>query len=298
MSISNQQLETWAHQGSITQSSDTYSAIKNTLKADNNPYFDKDYEVFLQGSYGNDTNIYAESDVDVVIRLNDCFQHDLDGLPKEQQEAFHAVHSNAIYTGADFKNDVFSVLKAKYGQDAKIGDKAIKIEANGNRRKSDVIVAIQFRRYHKFLAINNQSYDLGISFFNKTGERIVNYPKQHLKNCTTKHQNSQKWFKPMARIFKNLRNKMISEKMIADDLAPSYYLEGLLYNVLDNQFTKSTSYETCFLNCINWLQAADRSKFVCANEQYYLLREGSLVTWREEKCDQFITAAIEFWNQG
>lgn len=298
MSISNQQLETWAHQGSITQSSDTYSAIKYTLKADNNPYADKNYDVFLQGSYGNDTNIYAESDVDALIRLNDCFQHDLSALPKEQQDAFHAAHSNAIYTCADFKNDVFNVLKAKYGQDAKIGDKAIKIEANGNRRKSDVIVAIQFRRYYKFLAIKDETYDLGIAFFNKASERIVNYPKQHLENCTKKHQSTQNWFKPMVRIFKNLRNKMINEKKIPDDLAPSYYLEGLLYNVLDEQFTRSTSYETCFFNCIKWIQAADRSQFVCANKQYYLLREDSLVTWRAEKCDQFITAAVKFWNQG
>ena len=180
MSISNKQLETWSHQGSITQSSDTYSSIKNTLKADSNPYADKDYEVFLQGSYGNNTNIYAESDVDVVIKLNDCFLHNINTLPKEQQDTFHDVHSKATYTLVDFKNDVFNVLKAKYGQDAKIGDKAIKIEANGNRRKSDVIVALEFRNYSKFLATNNAPYVSGIAFFNKAGERIVNYPKQHL----------------------------------------------------------------------------------------------------------------------
>lgn len=31
------------------------------------------FKVFLQGSYGNDTNIYAESDVDIAIRLDNCF---------------------------------------------------------------------------------------------------------------------------------------------------------------------------------------------------------------------------------
>ena len=36
------------------------------------PYADKNLKVFLQGSYGNDMNIYAESDVDIVIRLDDC----------------------------------------------------------------------------------------------------------------------------------------------------------------------------------------------------------------------------------
>ena len=73
MTIPESQLETWSHQGSVTQSSATYNTIKNVLKDADTPYAGKSYSVFLQGSYGNDTNIYAESDVDIVIKLNDCF---------------------------------------------------------------------------------------------------------------------------------------------------------------------------------------------------------------------------------
>ena len=48
---------------------------------------------------------------------------------------------------------------------------------------------------------------------------------------------------------------------------------------------------------MNWvLEQQDRSQFVCANEQYYLLREDSPVTWREEECKQFPEAAKSFWN--
>ena len=77
MPIPESQLETWSHQGSITQSSATYNTIKDVLEGKNTPYAGKSYKVFLQGSYGNDTNIYTESDVDIVIRLDDCFHHDL-----------------------------------------------------------------------------------------------------------------------------------------------------------------------------------------------------------------------------
>ena len=80
MAIDEAQLEIWSHQGSITQSSNTYNTIKNTLQASGTLYSDKNYKVFLQGSYGNDTNIWAESDVDVVIRLDDCFHSDLENL--------------------------------------------------------------------------------------------------------------------------------------------------------------------------------------------------------------------------
>ncbi len=295
MSIPESQLETWSHQGSITQSSNTYNTIKNALEAEGTPYTNKNYKVFLQGSYGNDTNIYAESDVDIVIQLDDCFQHDLTELDEDQKSAFQAAHSDATYTHVDFKRDVLSVLKAEYGDDVKPGEKAINIASKGNRRKADVITAIQFRRYYKFNGIHDQSYDEGICFYSASGERIANYPKQHSKNMTAKHQNANEWLKPMVRLLKNLRGKLVDEKMIASGVAPSYYIEGLLYNVPADKL--ASSYGDCFVNCVNWIQEADRSKFVCANEQYYLLREGSPVTWRASKCDEFLAAAIKLWNQ-
>jgi len=295
MPIPELQFDTWSHQGSITQSKNTYNSIKTVLKNKDTPYSAKNYNVFLQGSYGNDTNIYSESDVDIVIKLNDCFQHDLSPLPTEQQEAFKKSHSDATYTHTNFRADVLSVLSGQYGSDVDEGEKAIAIAAYGNRRKADVIAAIQFRRYHKFLSTSNQSYDEGICFYTASGAKIVNYPKQHSDNLTKKHQSTSMWFKPMARILKNLRSKLIAEEMIEGGVAPSYYLEGLLYNVPNDKFGKS--YQDTFSNAINWIHQADRSKFVCANEQYYLLHEISPVTWRKEKCEAFLTAAIDLWNQ-
>lgn len=295
MAIPESQLVTWSHQGSITQSSTTYNTVKNVLEAVGSPYSSKNYNVFLQGSYGNDTNIYAESDVDIVIKLNDCFRHDLNILPDDQKAAFKAAHSDATYTHVDFKRDVLGVLEAKYAGDVDPGDKAINIAANGSRRKVDVIAATQYRRYHRFLSTSDQAYDEGICFFNGAGECIANYPMQHSANCTAKHQATNEWLKSMVRILKNLRGKLVAEKMIEAGVAPSYYIEGLLYNVPNEKFGKS--YDDSFVNCINWILEADRSKFVCANEQYYLLREDSPVTWRDAKCTEFLTAACDLWNQ-
>jgi hypothetical protein len=298
MAIPETQLETWSHQGSVTQSKETYNGIKNTLEGGRTPYSAKSYEVFLQGSYGNDTNIFAESDVDVVIRLDDSWHHDLSALSDLEKTAFHKAYPNATYTYFDFKKDVIKVLTDKYGADVKEGEKAIAIIANGGRRKSDVIVALQFRRYYKFNGVFDESYTEGICFYDKSGTLIVNYPKQHSSNCTAKHKASSQWFKPMARVLKNMRNKMIDQKIIEAGSAPSYYLEGLLYNVPPDRF--STNYQTCFCDVINWLNKADsatREKWVCANEQYYLLREGFPVTWRAAKCEAFISGAIKLWNE-
>jgi hypothetical protein len=294
MSIPESQLETWSHQGSITQSAATYNALKRVLEATGTPYAGKDIRVFLQGSYGNDTNIFAESDVDIVCVLHDCIQSDLTKLSDAEQLAYDTAFANATYTHTDFKRDILDVLQSAYGSAVKPGDKAIMVPAGGGRRKADVIVAVQFRRYYKFNGLFDQSYDEGICFYDASGRRIANYPKQHSANLTVKHEATAQWLKPMVRILKNLRGCLVERGLLAEGVAPSYYLEGLLYNVPNDRFGKS--YEDSLVNLINWIQQDDRSKFVCANEQYYLLRDGSPVTWQASKCDEFLTAVTKLWR--
>ncbi len=296
MAIPESQLETWANQGSVTQSGMTYNTIKQVLEAASTPYSDKKYSVFLQGSYGNDTNIYSESDVDIVIRLDDCWQSDLNKLSVDEKEAYKNAYIDATYTHVHFKRDVLKVLTDAYGTNVKTTNKAIAIAGQGNRRKADVIAAIQFRRYYKFRSTSEQSYDEGICIFNAAGERIANYPKQHSANLTLKHQITGKWLKPMIRVLKNMRGKLVEDGYINDGVAPSYFLEGLLYNVPKENF--KTSYEDCFVNAINWIQKeADKSKLLCANEQYYLLWEDTDTCWPKANCEAFLNSVIRLWNE-
>jgi hypothetical protein len=297
VAIPEAQLETWSHQGSITQSSSTYNTIKNALQGTGAPYATKDFEVFLQGSYGNDTNIYAESDVDVVIKLNDCFGSDRDQLSDAEKTAWKQAYPNdATYGYTSFKNDVMSVLVKGFGADVKPGDKAIMVEPSGGRRKSDVIAAIRFRRYYKFNSLADQGCTEGICFYNAAGERIANYPKQHSQNLTAKHQQTNSWFKPMVRILKNLRTRLVEKNMLETSaIAPSYYLEGLLYNVPNSKF--GTSFGASFVNAVNWIQNdADKTTLVCANEQYYLIRDNSHMCWPKANSELFLNAAISLWN--
>jgi hypothetical protein len=50
------------------------------------------------------------------------------------------------------KRDVLSQLQKQFGAAVKPGDKAVKVAASGNRRNADVLIAIQFRRYQRFIA--------------------------------------------------------------------------------------------------------------------------------------------------
>jgi nicotinate phosphoribosyltransferase len=97
-------------------------------------------------------------------------------------------------------------------------------------------VAIAHRRYFRFGGSNDQSYTHGIAFYTSNGKKIVNFAGQHATNCTRKHQRTDQDFKPLVRIYKNARNKLISEGIIEDGLAPSYFIEGLLYKVRPEQF--------------------------------------------------------------
>jgi hypothetical protein len=60
MPIPEEQFDTWAKQGAVTGSKNTYATIKRVLEDPNAPYASRSFEVFLQGSYGNDTNVFAE----------------------------------------------------------------------------------------------------------------------------------------------------------------------------------------------------------------------------------------------
>jgi hypothetical protein len=295
MPIPETQLVTWSKQGSVAQSSATYTTIKNALEASGSAYEARAYEVFLQGSYGNDTNVFADSDVDVVIRLDSTFQHDISKISEIEKVAFDKEYSNATYGYADFKKGVLAQLKSKFGDAiVKPGKKAILVAASGARRSADVLAAMQYRRYIAFANRSTQRYVEGIQFIASDGTTIINYPKQHSENCTSKHKATSQWFKPTVRVLKNMRNRMIEESLIADGLAPSYFLEGMLYNVPNNCF--GNSFSQTFVESIKWLQGTDRSKLLCANEEYYLLHDTSPVTWRAAQCSAFLDAVVDLWN--
>lgn len=294
MAIPNSQLQTWAAQGSVTQSASTYNTIKDKLEEAGSPYATQDSRVFLQGSYGNSTNIYRESDVDVVICLTSAFQHNTAGLTPVQKAAFDAAYQNATYTLDQFKTDVHAHLVAAYGNDVYLGKKAIQIRATTSRRKTDVIVAMEHRHYFSFLTLASQSHGDGIVFKNSAGKRIINYPEYHRANLVTKNTNAGGRFKSYVRIFKNMRVRAVSEGFLAEGNAPSYYIEGLLYNLPDNYFV--ADYATGVNAILNFLATADRSAFTCANGFHILHGDDPDLQWTKLKGDQFILALRVLWN--
>lgn len=289
MAIPEAQVETWSHQGPTPQFTSTYDAIRTVLWDANSPYAARSFNVFLQGSYKNDTNVYGDSDVDIVICTDSLYHADTSNLSPEDKQRYQAGWGRAEYQLSDFKNDVVRWLTQKYPNAVTPGNKAVFIKGNAGRRDADVVIAAEFRRYYTFPATGQPSYETGICFFTSNGTEIQNFPKQHSDSCTSKNQ-STPWFKRTVRTYKNLRNKMIADGLIADSVAPSYFIEGLLYNVPIDRF--GGSYSANFNDTLNWLVQADRSQFTCANGLFYLCHPTSPVTWRAENCTAFLNACV------
>ncbi len=292
MGIPEAQLDTWSNIGAKKTSKDTYATVKNCLDAGS--YGDQPFCSFLQGSYGNDTNIWKESDVDVVMEVLGNYYYDLSTLSVESKQRWEANHAAATYQFSQFKTDVLATLKGKFGNDVAPGTKAITIEANGNRRKADVLPCFKHKKITSYGPAGKTSVE-GIAFFKSDGTRVVNYPRLHSDNLTTKNQATSEWYTHVIRIFKNGRQKLIDDGVIAIGVAPSYYIEGLLYNVPTSNF--GTSYNASVFNCLKYLSEADRSHFRCANDQYPLLDGNADVTWSSANCTAFVNGFIEMWNQ-
>lgn len=294
MAIPESQLETWANQGSIQQSSTTYQLIRNVLMTKGTGFSGHSFEVFLQGSYGNDTNIYSESDVDIVIRLDSTFRFDTTKLSASNRLVYNSCFVPATYAIDQFKNDVIKCLSSNFGTvDVSSGNKAIKIQGTKGRRNADVVVCQEFRKYNSFETVDSEDYLSGIAFPTLTGE-IINFPKQHSDFLTKKNQDTSGMLKPMIRILKNMRSRMVSNGTLKSGIAPSYYIEGLIYNVPSDQYDPS-SYTNTFCNCINWLLKCNKAELVCPNWQYYLFGESN-VQWKTVDCESFLAGVCQLWN--
>jgi len=270
MGISESQLETWSHQGAVTTAKTTHESIRNALDSYEWPE-GVNFEVYLQGSYKNDTNIRGDSDVDVLVQLNSTFQGETRSLSEEERILYERAYSNAEYNWENFRVDVLKALRDYYGWSlVSEGNKSIKVARDSNRLPSDVIVCLQYRKYKRFRSTNDQNYIEGIVFYTHRDNRwIINFPKPHYDNGVEKMTYTNKRYKPTVRLFKNARTYLIDNRIIAEDLAPSYFLECLLYNVPDEHF--GSNYQKTFLSIIEWLinsfSGGQYQNFLCQNEQ-------------------------------
>ncbi len=294
MAIPENQLETWSRQGATASATALYERIRTALKNDT-ALQGRDFDVFLQGSYRNSTNIYGDSDVDVVAMLKETFKPDYDYLDESSKALVKLGHVDATYTLTDFRRDVSNAIRRAFPIHAITeGGKSIKIPRTSNNIPADVVPCLEYRLYlpPKTLLADASHVD-GIWLWDvQRHHAVTSFPKYSYDNGVAKHGRTNQWYKPTVRIFKNARGWMEENGLIQSGTASSHAIECLLYNVPDQQF--GSSHSDTVVNVLNWLNGADLTDFVCQNGIQRLFDSGR---WTQQNARTYIGALIQMWNQ-
>lgn len=300
MAINEYQLSTWSQQGSTTASANTYNSIKTCIEG-NNWNNDVSFNIYLQGSYKNSTNIRGDSDVDVVIEFSSIFHSNKQKLSSDQLAAFNEYYSDGKYSLASFRNAVIDRLKNYYGEQyIEVGNKSIKVLANSGRLDCDVICCAEYREYNSFSKLAPNDYVKGIIFWtNNTNQEIINFPQLHYDNGVTKNQICSSNFKSSVRVIKNMRTRLVQKNYINEALAPSYFVECLMYNLHNSNYLYFTfvSRIQAVINALISYSDSDLERLVCQNRQRYLFGTTDQ-QWNINDCKIFISRLNQLWYEG
>ncbi len=243
MSIPSSQIETWSNQGAKVTSDNTFKSVKAALEHADSPIAamiaSGRVKIDLQGSYAHDTNIHGDSDVDILVRYTNCFHSNKMSLPSEQYQLHEQHYVAATYDWDDFQRDVIAALDKYYtaAMVDKTGNKSLKVLPSSARLRADVVPVIDHREYAYFWGPALHSKEEGVALKHKsTGAFIVNYPEQHYMNATAKENATGKQYKNLVRIIKNMRSYLVDKGRLTKDEAPSYFVQGMIYNVPNDIF--------------------------------------------------------------
>ena len=289
MAIPESQLSGWSHHGPQDSSKRTHEAIRGVLDAYQWPP-GMTYDFYLQGSYRNDTNISGDSDVDVVLEMTSAFRYDASALFQYEQASLASSFPPALYDWNDFRRETLKALESGFGGGmVGQGNKAIKLKADPPRLAADVVVCMGHRRY-----ISYSSYVEGITFWALRDKRwIVNYPKEHYKNGAAKSSRTWDRYKRTVRMFKNARNHLESTGRLSADLAPSYFVECLIYNAPDSAF--QSSFQETYRSIVTWIIQTNLDGFACQNGQQRLFGS-SAEQWAVMNAKTFANQLTSLWN--
>ena len=305
MKITDEILSNWSKIASTDLCKHGYDFMKNRLEnLDFIKSNSQNFEIYLQGSYANHTNIRRESDIDIVLQYNGVFRYDdskLDALTKlKRNNAF----KKADMTFEQFKTQIYQELYAeaanyKSVSGIKYKAKSIKISLQNPSIDVDVVPCFLYKNYwtfSEFDPLNPEHYEHGISLNNTdTGDYIINYPKLHKENGEDKNGRTGKNYKVTIRYIKKIKSLLVDKGTIDEKLAPSYFIENLLFNVPDNLFD-GKSYLATFYNILNYLFDTTRyDAFLCQHKQWKLFGNSN-TQWNKEDAKQFVGKLIEVYQ--
>lgn len=248
MALSSDQFDRWSKRGDPVHAWYSYEMVKESFTAAR--LNGMTCSIYPQGSYANKTNIVSDSDVDMVIALTSAFYPEKTRLSPPELLEYSKYYTRADLTWHDFREVVVKALQPDFF--IQEGSKAVKVRSGLIRLPADVLIALDHRYYQSFLVFPGQ-YDEGVQFYGSEGQRIINYPKRHIRACACKDTKTAGRYRPVVRIAKNARNALVADDatQVSRGTAPSYYLESLFWNVPDSRYTGGL--EEAYKRAVGWL---------------------------------------------
>ena len=229
--------ETWSRGPSTTEQQKAENAegqIKQAI-ASSEKLRNRKIKVFTQGSYRNRVNVRQDSDVDVGVVCFDTF------FPVYQDDNIKSVLQKKLvdstYAYATFKNEIEEALVNRFGRTAVTrGSKSFDIKENTYRVEADVAAFFEHRRYTSMTR-----YLSGVEMIpdDHNPLRVRNWPEQHYENGVFKNTNTNRRFKRIVRILKNLSNEMSSNHVGSAINTSSFLAECLVWNAPNDCFNFS-----------------------------------------------------------
>ena len=278
MPIPESTLSRWSHHQAGTAFKQAHVPIREALDAYKWPSEVK-FQVFLQGSYKNDTNLGGDSDVDVVVRLTSKLKPRVAALTGEQLQN-DGSHRFALERWQSFREHALKAMRARFGTAVKSGRKTLKLPKGKIPADADLVVTL--------------SHKQGIGFYlPNEGRWVMSFPQQHQQRGLKKEQATNKRFKRTIRMFKAARNQLVSKRVLTKEDAPSYFIECLLYNVPDDLFGPEVA--PTYLGILAWLKTAKLNDFQCQNGLVPLFGPQP-EQWSVKKARAFVKALQEMWG--
>ena len=280
MPIAESTLSKWSHHQAATAFKQAHVPIRKAME-EHKGLSQFTYDVFLQGSYKNDTNLGGDSDVDVVVRLSSKLKPAVADLSGERLQE-HGSHKFVHRQWKSFRDEALKALRARFGKAATSGRKTLKVPKGTIPADADLVVTLRYRG--------------GIAFYLSDERRwVVSYPQQHHAHGLKKEKATNMRFKRTIRMFKAARNRLVEKKVITKDDAPSYFIECLIYNVPESLFAPKLA--PTYTGILGWLKTAKLNGFQCQNGQVPLFGRGR-EQWTQEKARAFVRALQELWDAG
>lgn len=199
------------------------------------------YRVYPKGSYANQTNVRADSDVDIVVENQEACYYEY--IPSSIQPSPDPHHNRYLgpWTPDAWRTEVTSALTSYFGSQGvdNSGNVAITVkEVPGSRPSADVVPAFDFIRYD---SPDRSNAHEGSRVFSKGGTPINNFPTQQLTNGQQKDNKTRGRYKRYVRALKNAENALVREGKLA--ALPSYFIECLVWNVPNETLLQGNQYE-------------------------------------------------------